>query len=103
MLHEALKQIRIFHQLKQADLALILEISKSHLSEIESGKKAISMELLQKYARHFSVPASSLMMFSENLEAAKKSDKLRLKCAKKIISLMEWVSASNSDEKGNTT
>lgn len=101
MLNEALKQIRVFHQLKQVDLAQELGISKSHLSEIESGKKAVSMDLLHKYSNYFSVPASSLMLFSENMEAAKKSDKLRLKCAKKIVSLMEWVSASNAGKKEN--
>lgn len=99
MLNEALKQIRLFHQLKQTELAEELKISKSHLSEIESGKKAVSMELLNKYSDRFSVPASSLMIFSENMEAAKKSDKIRLKCAKKIVKLMEWVSASNADKK----
>jgi transcriptional regulator with XRE-family HTH domain len=99
MLNEALKQIRIFHQLKQVELANELDISKSYLSEIESGKKTVSIDLLYKYSDYFSVPASSLMMFSENIDAAKKSDRLRLKCAKKIISLMEWVSASNSSKK----
>lgn len=93
MLNDALKQIRVFHQLKQVDLASELGISKSYLSEIESKKKAVSMDLLEKYANYFSVPASSLMIFSENIEAVKKSDKLRLKCAKKILKVMEWVSA----------
>jgi transcriptional regulator with XRE-family HTH domain len=95
MLNEALKQIRLFHQLKQVELAEKLGISKSFISEIESGRKAVSMELLQKYADIFSVPASSLLMFSENIEAAKASDQLRLKCARKIIKAMEWVSISH--------
>ena len=91
MLNEALKQIRLFHQIKQFDLAGELGISKSYLSEIESGRKSISMEILHKYAEIFSVPVSSLLLFSENMDAAKTSDKLRLGCAKKIIKVMEWV------------
>ncbi len=98
MLNEALKQIRVFHQLKQVELANDLGISKSYLSEIESNKKSVSMDLLEKYADYFSVPASSLMLFSENMEAAKKSDKLRLKCANKIIKAMEWISARNESK-----
>jgi len=98
MLNEALKQIRMFHQIKQVDLASELGISKSYLSEIESNKKAVSMDLLEKYADYFSVPASSLMMFSENIGAAKRSDKLRLKCADKIIKAMGWISARNEFE-----
>ncbi len=95
MLNEALKQIRVFHQMKQVDLAGDLSISKSYLSEIESGRKSISMDILQKYAEIFSVPVSSLMLFSENMDAAKASDKLRLKCANKIIKIMEWVGVRN--------
>jgi len=98
MLNEALKQIRIFHQLKQVELANKLSISKSYLSEIESNRKPVSMDLLKKYAHCFSVPASSLMMFSENLDAANKSDKLRLKCANKIVKAMEWISARSETE-----
>ncbi len=95
MLNEALKQIRVFHQMKQVDLAKDLSISKSYLSEIESGRKSVSMDILQKYAEIFSVPVSSLMLFSENMDAAKASDKLRLKCANKIIKIMEWVGVRN--------
>ncbi len=95
MLNEALKQIRVFHQMKQVDLAEDLRISKSYLSEIESGRKSVSMDILQKYAEIFSVPVSSLLLFSENMDAAKASDKLRLKCANKIIKIMEWVGVRN--------
>lgn len=98
MLNEALKQIRVFHQVKQVELANELGISKSYLSEIESNKKLVSMDLLEKYADHFSVPASSLMMFAENMDAAKSSDKLRLKCANKIIKVMEWIGARSDYE-----
>lgn len=98
MLNEALKQIRVFHQLKQVELANELGISKSYLSEIESNKKPVSMDLLEKYADHFSMPASSLMMFSENIDAAKNSDRLRLKCANKILKAMEWISARHENE-----
>ena len=98
MLNEALKQIRVFHQLKQVELANELGISKSYLSEIESNKKPVSMDLLGKYADHFSVPASSLLIFSENMDAARNSDKLRLKCANKILKAMDWISARYEKE-----
>ena len=101
MLNDALKTIRIFHDMKQVDLAQKLNISKSYLSEIESGRKSVTMGLLQKYAEVFSVPASSLLVFSENIDAAKTSDKLRLKCANKIIKVMEWVNAR--EEANNET
>lgn len=91
MLNEALKQIRLFQNLKQVELANELKISKSYLSEIESGRKSVSMDLLNKYAEVFSVPASSLLVFSENIGIEKPSNGFRLKCASKIIKAMEWV------------
>ena len=49
MIHRALKLIRQFHELKQNDLAEKLDISKSYLSEIETGKKPANLELLQAF------------------------------------------------------
>ncbi len=95
MLNEALKQIRMFHQLKQVELAKKLEISKSYLSEIESSRKQVTIELLNKYSKIFKIPASSLLLFAENIEAAKISDKVRLNFARKIMNVMEWINQSN--------
>lgn len=39
MINRALKTIRLFHNIKQSELADKLCISKSYLSELESGKK----------------------------------------------------------------
>lgn len=90
MLNKALKEIRLFHQLKQDELSEQLGISKSYLSEIESGKKKVSLELLDEYSRIFSVPASSLLLFSEHLGEADFS-KSKIKYASKILKLLEWV------------
>jgi len=91
MINKALKQVRLFHRLKQNELAEQLEISTSYLSEIESGKKPASLELLGKYSDIFSIPASSLLLFSENLSSDLPSDKIRIKFTKKILKIMEWV------------
>ncbi len=99
MLHEALKQIRKFHQLKQSELANKFRISKSYFSELESGVKPISLELLKKYSEVFSIPVSSLLMFSENLELATKSDKFRLRFAKKILKMLEWMNENHKHNK----
>jgi transcriptional regulator with XRE-family HTH domain len=89
-LNEALRLVRVFHDLNQTKLAETLEISKSYISEIESGKKPISMELLKKYSEYFNIPASSLLLFSEEMESGKISEKSRFFIAKKIIKMMAW-------------
>lgn len=90
MLNKALKEIRLFHQMKQDELSIKLDISKSYLSELEAGKKTISLDILDKYSKVFSIPASSLLLFSENLNSSPTS-KSKVKFANKILKLIEWV------------
>lgn len=79
--------------MKQRDLAVKLGISNNYLSEIESGAKAhvITIELLNKYAEIFKVPASTLMLFSEQLESGKRSEKLRVSMAAKVLKMLDWI------------
>lgn len=96
MINRALKTIRQFHGLTQAELALKLDMSKSYLSEIESGKKSVGYELLEKYSELFDVPVSSLVFFSENLEKADSiPEKFRSVVADKILKIMEWIAVRN--------
>lgn len=95
MLHEALRLIRVYHDLSQTQLSYELGVSNSHLSEIESGKKTPSLDLLGKYSTRFDIPLSSLLFFSESLDKPRVTDKLRLSVAKKVVSLLDWVAHKN--------
>ena len=99
MLSQALKEIRLFHKLKQNILADKLGISTSYLSEIESNKKKVTVDILEKYSNVFSIPVSSLMMFSENIDNKYKGEIVRRYCAKKIIELMEWFNDKEDQRK----
>jgi transcriptional regulator with XRE-family HTH domain len=92
MLYRALRLLRTYHQLSQQDLAKKLEISNSYLSEIETGVKAPSLEILQKYSSIFRMPVSSIMLFSEEIETSRKPGaKLRVAAADKVLKLLEWL------------
>ena len=91
MLNEALRLVRVYHDLSQTQLSYDLGISNSFLSEIESGKKSPSLELLGKYGVRFDVPVSSLMFFSERLDESNVTDKIRVGIAKKVVTLLQWV------------
>lgn len=96
MINRALKTIRQFHGLTQAELSLKLEMSKSYLSEIESGKKSVGYDLLEKYSILFDIPVSSLVFFSENLEDVDSApEKFKSVVADKILNIMEWVVLRN--------
>lgn len=96
MLNQALRLIRTYHDISQTELCSELGISNSYLSEIESGKKQPSLEILNKYSEQFDIPLSSILFFSENIEAPKSSDKLKNVFAGKIISILEWNEAKNN-------
>lgn len=91
MIHEALRLIRVFHDLKQVELAENLGVSKSHISEIEKGNKSPSLDLIQRYATEFKIPVSSIMFFAEELPNAKSGDKIRSKIAGKVIDILRFV------------
>lgn len=102
MLNEALRLVRVFHDLSQSQLAERLEISKSYLSEIESGKKSPSLDILEKYSAIFDIPVSSILLFSERMEDDSFPEKTRVFVASKIIKIMNWVSETEDVAHANT-
>lgn len=94
MLSRALRLIRVFHDLKQVELAARLGISKSHLSELESGRKTPTMEIIEKYAHEFKIPPSSILFFSEQLPNDP-NDKVHVKVrgaiAQKVLNFLQFV------------
>ncbi len=95
MLGEALRLIRVFHDCKTSELAEALEISASYISEIESGKKTPSMEILNKYADFFETKVSAIMFFAEDVDKKnkKKSKAAIRKTLIKFLQVMERATA----------
>lgn len=95
MQHEALRLVRVFHDMNQTTMAERLHISKSYLSEIESGKKQASLDLLQKYADTFAIPLSSLLFFAEQVEGGT-HEKARTAIAGKVVKMLDWMAAKDT-------
>ena len=87
MLNKAIKIVREVHRMKQGELADALGISKSYLSELERGEKKVSLEVLNKYANTFDVPASTFLSFMEALEGESEVRRAR---ARKLLSVLSW-------------
>lgn len=101
MLQKALKMLRVYHHISQRELARQLKVSNSYLSELESGKKSPSLELLNKYSDFFKIPTSSIMLFSERMDTAQNpSAGIRQFVASKILKILEWMSECDELEKG---
>jgi transcriptional regulator with XRE-family HTH domain len=98
MINEALRLIRVFHDLKQVEVANRLGISKSHISEIEKGSKTPSLELVERYSVTFKLPVSAIMFFAEELPNAKSGEKVRSKIASKVIDILRFVESKADEE-----
>lgn len=91
MYNRALRLIRTFHHLNQNELAEKLDLSKSYISELEQGHKTPSLDVLQKYADHFRIPLSSLMLFAEKTEKGDFVEKGRALVADKVLKMLDWI------------
>jgi transcriptional regulator with XRE-family HTH domain len=87
----ALRLIRTFHHLSQKEGAERLGISKSYLSEIESGRKIPTLQLIEAYAKVYELPVSSILFFSENMDGRASYGNARRFVAKKVIKLLRWI------------
>jgi transcriptional regulator with XRE-family HTH domain len=94
----ALKLTRQFHRLSQTEVAERLGISKSHLSELEAGKKSPSIELLQRYAKVFDLPPSTFLLFAERLEG--KMPRRQQTKVDRLLAFLDWVVKDDSVARG---
>jgi transcriptional regulator with XRE-family HTH domain len=91
MQNDALRLVRVFHDMSQTALADRLGISKSYLSEIEKGeKKRVTLELLERYSEIFKIPVSSLIFFAEQV-GNNSSEKIRSAVAAKVLKMLQWI------------
>lgn len=101
MLGEALRLIRVFHDLKQNELAERLGISQSYLSDIERGTKTPSSEVVARYAEEFDMPVSSIWFFDEKLNEGISPgviDKARGVIADKVLDFLRIVERRRGDD-----
>lgn len=95
MLGNTLKRLRGIYGYSAKEMSELLGISSSYLSEIENGKKKVSMDLLERYSELLGLRVSTLVRFSEDYEDAE----LNSAGQKFITSLMSKVIDAYSNDK----
>ena len=95
-MNEALRLLRVYHDMKASELAADLQISTSYLSEIENGKKQPTLDLLRRYARAFRTTLPSLLVIADTVE--KKGTKLRRYVGKQVVELLGKIEKSNTED-----
>lgn len=92
MFGQALKLLRRYQGLNQMTLAKKLGVSRSYVSELESGNRTPSFDLLSRYAEVFNIPVSSLVFFAEALQDTarlpSRLERAKGVIAKKVITLL---------------
>ena len=98
MENEALRLIRAFHNLNRTEVAAKVGLSVSYISELESGAKKVTLDVLQKYAAGFNMPTSSIMLFAERADEGSATESARLAIGGKVVKMLNWLAAISSED-----
>jgi transcriptional regulator with XRE-family HTH domain len=91
-LSEALRILRVFHDLSQSEAATRLEISAPYLSQLESGKKTASLDILRKYSAAFAIPSSSILLLAERiLNVNSTYEDAGSLISPKVLRILDWL------------
>lgn len=66
-LAEALRLLRIYADISQSDLCISFKIQNNVLSQIENGRREITVKTLEKYADFFKIQIKDIMFFADQI------------------------------------
>jgi transcriptional regulator with XRE-family HTH domain len=92
MINDALRLLRLYLGLSQKQIATALNISQSMVSEIESGAKPVSMDVLERYSTKLNIRMSQLLFFAEELEGEPLKTRGKLIVANRALKLLDTLS-----------
>jgi transcriptional regulator with XRE-family HTH domain len=90
-LPEALRLLRVFHDLNQRELASRLSVSTPYLSQLESAKKTPTIELLCRYSEALNTPLSSILLLAERIETGDFSHTPDVTGGRKVLRILGWL------------
>jgi len=88
-INDALKIVRLYWGFTQKELSKKLNISQSLISEIESGRKTVTLDVLECYSDKLGIRLSQLMFFAEEVESLPPSRRGKHFVADKVLDLLE--------------
>ncbi len=91
MINEVLTILRLYHGFTQNELSEEVGISQSVISELEKGRRPVSLEILEKYSQGLGVKKSQLMFFAEELEGHAPIRRGKLIVARKALNLLKKI------------
>lgn len=97
MINEALRLLRLYCGFSQAEIAKRLSVAQSMISDIEGGRKNVTMDLLEAYSEAVGVRMSQLLFFAEEIDGQPIARRGRLIVADKVLKLLEKLKPRNHE------
>lgn len=88
-INEALRLLRLYCRYSQAEMAERVGVTQSLISDVENGRKSVSMDLLEAYSAAVGVKMSQLLFFAEEIEGQPIARRGQLIVAEKVLHLLE--------------
>ncbi|HDR9003006.1 TPA: helix-turn-helix transcriptional regulator [Burkholderia vietnamiensis] len=88
---EALRLIRVYHDIKQKEMSVRVGVGVPAISMLESGQRQPSIEVLHKYAGAFGVPMSSILFLAEQLASPPIQRPVSKTIHKTVIQILNWI------------
>lgn len=100
-LNEALRILRDYYGFSRNEIMEGVQISKSYLSELESGSKRVTLDVVSKYAEFLDLKPSMILLLGETLAEGRSAKAVESFVAKNTRKLMSWISEEDKHERGN--
>lgn len=97
MINEALRLLRLYCGFSQAEMAKRLSVAQSMVSQIEAGRKNVTMDLLEAYSEASGVRMSQLLFFAEEMEGQPIARRGQLIVADKVLKLLDTIKPVRCD------
>ncbi|MCW2351104.1 helix-turn-helix domain-containing protein [Sphingobium sp. B12D2B] len=88
-INDALRLLRLYCGYSQVQMATKLGVAQSLISDIESGRKNVTMDLLEAYSEAAGVRMSQLLFFAEEIDGQPIAKRGQLIVAEKVLKLLE--------------
>lgn len=98
LINEALRLARLYWGYTQKELSEILNVPQSTVSEIEKGRKPVSMKTLEKYSNALNIRMSKLLFFAEELKDSLPPTRGKLIVANSVLRILDELSPKEKKE-----
>ena len=71
---EVFRLLRVHHGMKQVDLAKGMGVNPQYISQLEHGRKSVTLNTIQKYSNYFGIRFSSIIDVAERLPVSPVAD-----------------------------